>query len=298
MPKHRLVKRVLNRFKSKLAVPPLSSSYQALNDWYQTPLGKKWQAMQTQWVNEEIGCLFGYHLMQVGINTGAHFCKQSRINHCFSVSPSKPEPNTPRPNTHSNSLNIQLLAEAEHLPLPDESVDVTILNHALDFSVNPHLVLKEATRVTVPRGYIILIGFNPHSLWGGYQCFARMFSNKDIYKQNRLGASRVKDWLALLDFSTVKSGSKSHSLPLNNERYLNKISQLSHKLPKMHLPMGNIYFILARKDKVGITPIKPKWQDKAFMGSTALPKPVVSARVKGHYADILPLRRRSRKPFD
>lgn len=280
-----------------MATAPLAESYQDLSDWYQTPLGRQWQQMQMQWVNEEIGCLFGYHLMQVGINTGDHFCQQSRINHCFNVMPVVAKKDQDAANINAdNNIKVKgcLLAQAQNLPLPDDCIDVTILHHALDFAQNPHQVLKEATRVTVPRGYIILIGFNPGSFWGVYQIFARFFSSKSIYKHNRLRLGRVKDWLALLDFSTVKSGSKGHSLPINNENYISRKRGVSRQFWGMNLPLGNIYFILARKDKSGITPIKPSWNDKTFLGATALPKQAVSARVKNHYADVLPLRKRNK----
>jgi ubiquinone/menaquinone biosynthesis C-methylase UbiE len=41
-----------------------------------------------------------------------------------------------------------------------------VLPHTLEFSADPHHVLREVERVLVPEGRVVISGFNPASLWG------------------------------------------------------------------------------------------------------------------------------------
>lgn len=92
-------------------------------------------------------------------------------------------------------------AESGWLPFPAESLDLVTLPHALDFAPSAHQTLREAARVLVPEGRLILTVFNPLSLWW--------------MRQKAVGAGlrpylpthtspvplyRLKDWLTLLGF--------------------------------------------------------------------------------------------------
>jgi SAM-dependent methyltransferase len=41
-----------------------------------------------------------------------------------------------------------------------------LLPHVLEFSDNPHQVLREVSRILMPEGHVVVSGFNPWSLWG------------------------------------------------------------------------------------------------------------------------------------
>ena len=92
-------------------------------------------------------------------------------------------------------------AESGWLPFPAESLDLVTLPHALDSAPSAHQTLREAARVLVPEGRLILTVFNPLSLWW--------------MRQKAVGAGlrpylpthtspvplyRLKDWLTLLGF--------------------------------------------------------------------------------------------------
>lgn len=49
-------------------------------------------------------------------------------------------------------------------PMQDNSVDLIVLPHVLEFASQPQQVLREAVRVLMPEGKLIVAGFNPHSL--------------------------------------------------------------------------------------------------------------------------------------
>ena len=58
------------------------------------------------------------------------------------------------------------------LPLASQSVDLVVLPHVLEFHAEPHEMLREADRVMMPEGQLVISGFNTASLWGLRQLFA------------------------------------------------------------------------------------------------------------------------------
>ena len=56
---------------------------------------------------------------------------------------------------------------------PENSLDLIVLPHALEFTDDPHLMLREAYRVIRPEGQIVIAGFNPFSLFGAKRYFGR-----------------------------------------------------------------------------------------------------------------------------
>ncbi len=61
---------------------------------------------------------------------------------------------------------MQVLADPLHLPFADKSVDVCLLAHTLPWCTDPHRLLREADRVLIDDGWLVISGFNPLSLMG------------------------------------------------------------------------------------------------------------------------------------
>jgi SAM-dependent methyltransferase len=132
------------------------------------------------------------------------------------------------------------------------------LPHALGFSDNPHQSLREASRVLVPEGYLILTGFNPISAWG----IRRLFSKKRSYPWHGqfFSLSRIKDWLALLGMEFVEAQFFGYELPINNQKWLKRLSFLDKIAARWWPRLGGQYIIVAKKRVVNITFLKPKWK--------------------------------------
>lgn len=281
--KLRRAKKIVGR---RHTVQPLRNTIDALAAWYDTPLGRAALDEQKAILREELSCLFGYHLMELSIVPHQRLSEDSRINHCFSLAPAL----VPRTESAATLCDIQGLAELDALPLPDESIDVTLLHHVLEFSPNPHQVLKEAARVTVPRGHIIIFAFNPFSLSGVLQMAAKFTSHRPIWQRRALRAGRIRDWLEFLDFSCLSLRYLGRNLPISHSRFLAH-SRFIDKMMSRSIPLGSMYYIVARKDKVGVRPIKPEWDSTRFLGVPAVPKRSMTAR-SSQSAAILPFRNR------
>jgi len=274
---------MMKNFKSCFNVLPLDMSYQKISQWFASPLGRRLMICEREAIAEKIRYLFGYHFMQLSSVRSANFTSLSRINHCFSVAPCY--------DGEEDRSGIQGVANFDDLPIDNDMLDVTVLHHVLEFSENPHQVLKEAARVTIPRGYIIIVAFNPLSAAGIFQALGALFNDSGISRRRTLRAGRMRDWLEFLDFSCVNTSNVFHNLPINNARYLAS-TQFVEKLGfNNKMPGGMSFVIVARKDKVGLTPIKPKWEKASLLDAMPIAKQAIRAKTSEECM-VLPFRTR------
>jgi ubiquinone/menaquinone biosynthesis C-methylase UbiE len=70
---------------------------------------------------------------------------------------------------------VALFTHSVALPFAANSLDLVVLPHTLELSLDPHATLREVERVLVPEGRVVISGLNPASLWGLRQQRARIF---------------------------------------------------------------------------------------------------------------------------
>ena len=145
------------------------------------------------------------------------------------------------------------VANCEKLPLATGSIDSIVLYHALDFTNDSHELLREATRILRPGGNMLVIGFNPFSVWGLWRLLKR--KKTPPWKGRFLSVTRLSDWLRLLDLQIVSTEKTVHFLPFNTGRILNFADIFEKYGKKMKSPFGGSYFIQCVKQVVPITPI-------------------------------------------
>ncbi|MES1948525.1 methylase [Salinisphaera sp. C84B14] len=90
--------------------------------------------------------------------------------------------------------------DGRHLPLASASVDALVLAHALEQVAEPHALLRECARVLNARGQLIILAFNPLSLWALRQGFPTRRTPRFRPCSAPPSASRLYDWLRLLEF--------------------------------------------------------------------------------------------------
>jgi SAM-dependent methyltransferase len=96
----------------------------------------------------------------------------------------------------------KIRAKAYHLPLQSDSVDMIILPHILEFDAYRFQTMREVERVLKPEGSVVIINFNPWSIWVRYQ----YLWNKqlaDSWRGHFISRHRVIDWLMLLNFEVT-----------------------------------------------------------------------------------------------
>ena len=74
----------------------------------------------------------------------------------------------------SAERQVVVVHDFTELPFATQSLDLVVMPHVLEFSAEPHQVLREVERVLIPEGQVIICGFNPISMWGARQSAGRM----------------------------------------------------------------------------------------------------------------------------
>lgn len=270
---HRLMVRLAVMWKKRFGVLPMRESISDLSTWFESPLGRALLEQEQKAIDDALQCVFGYHLLQLGVSGRLELSGESRISHHFML----------HPNTESNKL-IGALADFNHLPLAAESIDAVILHHALDYSQSPHHLLREATRVIIPRGHLIVVGFNPWSLWGCCASLLRFFSAKPRWRFQYLRKGRLLDWLALVDMEAIAVCQGFYRPPLPQEGAIKYLQWLDRWGKRLRLPWGGFYLVVARKDRIPLTPIKPAWRQYRPLRGLAVTRilgPTARNRLRG-----------------
>jgi SAM-dependent methyltransferase len=239
-------------WRKRFGVLPLRSSLGCLSEWFSSPLGQLLMAKEQQLIDDELKDLFGYHLLQLSIAHQLDLTQASRISHRFALYPKR-----------ANQPLISGLADFNHLPLSPSSIDLVLLHHVLDYSQSPHHVLREATNVLISQGHLVVVGFNPWSLFGLWRWLARFFSRAPQWRHQSLRLGRVLDWLAVLDCEPVVVKQSFYCPPCHKPKIIRYLQWMERWGKRLSLPGGGFYIIVARKDSLAITPIKPVWQGYA-----------------------------------
>ena len=154
---------------------------------------------------------------------------------------------------------------AEELPFDSRSVDIMLLPHTLDFADEPHQVVREVGRVLTPEGHVVVLGFNPISLWGLWRLLNRR-RGATPWNGNFLQLARLKDWLKLLDFDLVQGSMLYYRPPLASETALDRLRFLDQAGDRWWPMAGAVYLLVAKKRVVGMTPLRPAWRAPKLLG--------------------------------
>jgi SAM-dependent methyltransferase len=159
------------------------------------------------------------------------------------------------------------------LPITPGSIDLVILPHTLELIDNPHQLLLEACRIVKPEGDIIIIGFNPVSLWGLKKY---LMKNKHMpWTGNFIRANKIVNWLRLADFELVKQDRLLFTPPIAEKKMYQRLEFLEWIGNKCWVPYGGVYALTAKAKVIPLTPIKLHWKQKPAVIPTTLPGPIM-----------------------
>lgn len=150
-----------------------------------------------------------------------------------------------------------LRADFAQLPFATRSIDLILLPHTLDFTGHPHQVLREAARVLVPEGRLIVTGFNPFSFWGARRLLQG--SARAPWSGRFLRLGRMKDWLKLLGLEPMGAGYMAYAPPFNRGDWLARFGRLETAGERWWPLAAGVYGIEAVKRERGMRLITPAW---------------------------------------
>lgn len=257
----KLLRLVRTRLRRRFGVAPLAQSMPDLHAWWASPLGQAFLGEQKRLLEVELQDLFGFYLIQMGIDPSQDLTQASRIGHRINLFPPIGSGRLSSFAASNGSGRLSPLVSEQHqLPLPDESVDLVVLHHLLDFSQSPHQILREVQRILIPRGQVIVIGFNPRSPWGVLGRLMRLFSGRPLWRRQSLPSHRLKDWCDLLDLELVSLQRGFYQPPVQHTGLLKSLKFLDTWGAKLNVPGGGFYLVQACKQVTGAIAVRPDWE--------------------------------------
>lgn len=220
--------------------------------WLETPLGQYVQAREREYIDKTVPDIFGYNALQVGL-PGVDLLRANRMPLRATVDRAV--------NVSSASARVYLRADATELPVVSSSIDLVLLPHALEFSDNPHQILREVERVLVPDGHLVVTCFNPVSLWG----MCHTFGKRDAYPWNGrfIHLMRLKDWLALLGFEVAGGAMGCYVPPCTSQKWIDRFKFMESAGDRWWPFGGAVTFLHAIKRVRGMRIITPRWKQRA-----------------------------------
>ncbi len=233
-----------------------------LRGWYNRPTGQLLLEMEREQLDELLPTLFGYHIVQVGALLGEGLMAGSRISHRVLLDPDR----------DSETLLPHACAYPDSLPIASDCVDVVLLPHTLEFERDPHQILREADRVLIPEGHVVVLGFNPWSLWGLRRLLRRRKQHNPPWAGDFLTIARIKDWMALLGFEVVLIKRYFYRPPLKSRGVMARLAFLERVGARLWPRFSGAYILVARKKVATLTPIKQRWRPtRKLVGDLAGP---------------------------
>jgi SAM-dependent methyltransferase len=165
------------------------------------------------------------------------------------------------------------------LPFEAQSVDLIVMPHTLEFTSDPHRLLREAERVLMPEGQLIILGFNSLSLWGARQSVGKMTGRPFVPAAVDLIAfTRLKDWIKLLGFDLERGRFGCYRPPLGSEQWLSRYGFMEAAGDRWWPIFGATYMIKAIKRVRGMRLIGPLKVKKPVLAAGLAPAATPNTR--------------------
>jgi len=236
-----------------------------LSSWFDRPLGSYLRGREQAVLERILPNLFGYHLLQIGMLGKSDLLASTRISHRIKAQLDDEGELQPGAN---------MLCSQDYIPIAPDSVDVVVLPHVLEYSHNPHKLLREAERILIGEGHLIITGFNPWSICGLWRALLA-WRDEPPWSGHFFSYRRLKDWFSLLDFEVVKIERFFYLPPFASMKVIQKLDFME-KLGSYCWPIfGGVYVIVAKKQVIPLTPVKLIWHKRRSMIESGLVKPTV-----------------------
>ncbi len=239
---------------------------QALRRWWGSPAGRALIAAETLVVAEALDDVFGWECLQIGAwGEGRQLLGACRTRHRAILA---------RPGL---SAEADILGRPSQLPVMGDSIDAVVMPHTLEFASDPYAIVRETDRVLVGEGHLVVLGFQPWSLWGRRAHFSRSGFPPGLRRV--LSERRLREWLALLGYEVFAARRYLYRNPwaggLAEGEGADRLLRRGLTFP---LPAG-AYLLKARKQVYTLTPMRPRLR-KAMLGGLVNPAPPVRHGVR------------------
>lgn len=222
-------------------------SRQLFQAWYKTELGESLHELERLEIETEIDHAAGYYLVIQSplkeLSLHQHLVRESIFI---------------TPELELGAPKNAVVAKANELPLESDGVDVHILHHTLDLSLTPHDDLREAARTLLPSGKLIVVGFNPFSMWGIRRFFSKRV--KAPWCGQFISPRRLEDWLKVAGLTLESKRFVQYDFPVSSDKWRRRFHWIERILGSPKMPFGGVYVMTATKQTRRYIPLKPRWK--------------------------------------
>lgn len=235
-----------------------SKGFASIDDWYSGETGQYLLNELEERINPILSTTFGYYSLQIGCTGVADRLQEScRVKHQFTLD--------------DLGLPARVHANPSMLPIASDSVDLVILMHHLSNTGEPHAVLREAFRILIPEGKLVIIDFNPVSLWGLRNYFQSWLEHVP-FKGHFYTARRIDDWMRLLGFDQDRFFRVGYLPPIQRSSIIHHLSWLEKGTRNWLPALGALNLLVYSKNISPLTPVRHRWVTRKILpGKIARP---------------------------
>lgn len=213
------------------------AAQQALRDWYDTELGRQLHAEVVRRIEALTGDLYALRCLQIGgtlrdadLLSGHNLVCRIHV---------------------TGDGRDDLQAVPSSLPFASNSIDLVLLGHVLEFCDDPHGLLREIDRVLTLDGYVLVVAFNPLSLFG----LRRLLGPRHIpWSGSFYSGGRIGDWLRVLGLLVRRRETCWLRPPVRAGRGRRLLAGMEWLSPVLR-GCGGVQLVLGRKQSIPLTPI-------------------------------------------
>lgn len=215
--------------------------------WFQSPLGALLERQEAAVLRPALEGAVGLHALQVGAwGARGDWLADSRAQRRTLVAAA------------GTYTGRHVVGELDQWPVQSDMVDTVLLPHTLDFAADPHAVVREAVRVLVGEGQLLVLGFAPFGTW--HQAGRLRREPLPTQGARPIGAGQLRDWLRVLGCETVAVSHCLGGLPSARLMGGRLETLLANAGPRYWPWACGAYLLQARKHVPSMTAIRLRWQ--------------------------------------
>ncbi len=230
-----------------------------VRQWFNSDQGQFLLAAEQSHLRELLPRMFGQHACTLGILPDSSLLDDACIVYKTFLTPLSEE-----------TAGMMVQISVNEWGIQPRSMNMVLLHHVLDFAERPHRILREACRSIVPGGKLVIVGFNPYSIWNPLRMLGQG-ENKIMQKARFYQSWRLKDWLTLLNFRTTELRFGGGLFPFTCGLQPARKQKLEHLVSSPRLGLGSFYVLVAVKERAGLIPYDRRWRSTGnqLLGSSA-----------------------------
>ena len=239
-----------------------------LGSWWQSATGQNLLAAEAELLGEALEDVFGWELLQVGEwGRGRELLAKARTRRQTIIS------------TDSFQGSADVIGRPSQLPVTSDCVDAVILPHTLEFAADPFAILREVDRVLAAEGQLLVLGFRPFSLWGLRARLNRAGFPPGL--RRLLSCRRVREWLIVLGYEIVAEQRYLYRTPWRRGSAESDGIERTLRRGLFNIFPAGAWLLKVRKRVYTMTPVRPRFREKALISPHAVPTARASATRSG-----------------